>query len=866
MNRILFYFAFLFLPLVALAAPANDSAANATVLSGTSGQFTITNAAATAGAEDPTGYKVGAAHSVWFKWVAPSSGVFDWSIPTQQGNFGLGLIFCTGNPAATLAIAPKQTLFPYDGLRAAPAHTRISAVSGTTYYILADDLTGTGTVTGAGGSWTTFDAPGFTFDSANAICYRNLGGVFARIARTGTTEGAYTISYTITPLTADPSVIHNFTTGGNLALTGQLTFQPGDTEEFLQIGVDDDGNNVPGETFQITFTVVNGDYLTLGITSTTYAIYENDRFAEAGPISGATGAVQAVLGTDTASVEPGEPIHGAPNSATSQDATVWFDWTAPSSGVFVFYTGGPYGPTAAPFSIYTGASLATLVRVEPFPFSNNSGEEYRQAFTATAGTHYKIGIRALTEGDSGEVVTLAWLAGSTITFSSPTYTVAETDHSINIVLNRTGDLTTSASFEFTTTDGTANQFDYTSVSQFVEFGVGETTKSIPIVVKEDGKHEVAETVNIILSDPESNAYLPTTTALLTITSADTFAARAETFFALLDNGHAVAKKGTVTITTAVGGKFTGKVIYGGKTYSIKGTLDANGSAAIPVTKAGPGQLILNLKSTAGGDRFNVSFTDGTDTTDTVADGRPFDGKNNLAPSFGNYTAKLVAANTATSPGVATISVGLNGTVKIAGSLADGTPFTTSTALAVERDFGFGTAYAPIHIPLYKNGGYLSGEIQCGTDAETPIFATLAWFKPPLAKEKFYPGGVDASVALSASRYIPPTPGTRAFPGLPVNGELSISLTGPGVTGTATAKCYWLINNLVSTGLFTNPNPQLQLKATPSTGLISGKVIVPARTKPLTLILKGVILQGTPELAGFYLDPTSQTSGSITGAP
>jgi hypothetical protein len=106
--------------------------------------------------------------------------------------------------------------------------------------------------------------------------------------------------------------------------------------------------------------------------------------------------------------EASEPQHDPVPSSNS----LWFTWTAPTAGGFVFKTEAPTGgdyfkPIVA---VYTGTSLATLVKqAANSTASNESGGDpvARVAFTASAGQNYHIAVDGLGEGTLTNTLTLA---------------------------------------------------------------------------------------------------------------------------------------------------------------------------------------------------------------------------------------------------------------------------------------------------------------------------------------------------------------------------------------------------------------------------------------------------------------------------
>ncbi len=122
----------------------------------------------------------------------------------------------------------------------------------------------------------------------------------------------------------------------------------------------------------------------------------NDDFADRQPLSGDTGSAEGT--TDGASKETGEPNH----AGASGGASIWYRWTAPTSGPAMFDTCGSDFDTV--LAVYTGSSVGALTPVA----SNDDACELgsRVGFTAVAGAEYEIAVDGFV-GDRGHVV-LAW--------------------------------------------------------------------------------------------------------------------------------------------------------------------------------------------------------------------------------------------------------------------------------------------------------------------------------------------------------------------------------------------------------------------------------------------------------------------------
>ena len=130
----------------------------------------------------------------------------------------------------------------------------------------------------------------------------------------------------------------------------------------------------------------------------------NDDFANAQAISGASGSVVS-FPTLGCTVEASEPPSYYWNGEPQSEGTVWFDWTCPTTGDYVFkvqtMVDSP-GSTQGNFdlAIWQGSSLGALTKVcrNYLGSENTEGRPWAQAtavgFHAISGQHYKIQIAA----------------------------------------------------------------------------------------------------------------------------------------------------------------------------------------------------------------------------------------------------------------------------------------------------------------------------------------------------------------------------------------------------------------------------------------------------------------------------------------
>ncbi len=129
----------------------------------------------------------------------------------------------------------------------------------------------------------------------------------------------------------------------------------------------------------------------------------NDPFAGAQAISGASGTVAGT--TIGASREAGEPAHGGQGAS----ASIWYRWTAPSSGTLRVTTQGSSFDTL--LGAYTGMSVGALTPLDANDDNGGGGLWSSIAIPVTAGSTYFIAVDGY--GGYTGAATLNWtLSGS----------------------------------------------------------------------------------------------------------------------------------------------------------------------------------------------------------------------------------------------------------------------------------------------------------------------------------------------------------------------------------------------------------------------------------------------------------------------
>jgi hypothetical protein len=376
----------------ALAAPANDNLAAAQTLAGSIGSATGSNQGATKEANEPDHAGNPGGKSVWYRWTAPSAGTF--AFDTAGSTFDTILAVYTGTTLNNLTVVAYND----DIVDTVTTNSRLAFVAsaGTTYFIAVDGFSAAGqnpspAVSGnVSLNWNaTATIPAITFLSPSTgaagtaviITGANLGGT-TNVAFNGVNASFAVNSATQVAATVPPG-----------AATGPIRlYAPA-------------GSAITTSDFNV-LTIVN-----------------NDNLANALVLSGSSG--RATCTSLTATKETGEPAH----VGNSGGKSVWFSWTAPANGLWIFDTVGSGFDTL--LALYTGNTVANLTPVTSNDDANGL-QTSQVAFNAVAGTVYRIAVDGYA-GAGGDVV-LNWIlnaAAPVITTFTPGTGGAGTSVAIN---------------------------------------------------------------------------------------------------------------------------------------------------------------------------------------------------------------------------------------------------------------------------------------------------------------------------------------------------------------------------------------------------------------------------------------------------
>ncbi len=315
----------------------------------------------------------------------------------------------------------------------------------------------------------SFSAPEYSVNE-NAISQRATIGV----TRTGGTNS---------------TVIVGFSTANGTALAGadyvpaigSLVFQPGEQFKNFHVDVIDDGIKEPNETVLLSLTSLSSSGA-LGVSNAVLVLVDDDN--NPGVLTLATNEFSVTEDAGTIAVEVFR-VRGNSGQVTVDFQTV--SGTA-SSGLDFVGTNGT-------LTLADGQTSGFIIIPIIDDLQGSEGDEsFQLRLTgATGGATLGLANATITINDND--------APGEFVFSAPTYTVAENAGVAAVTINRINGNLGAVNVTFTTTGGTATpSVDYTPVSTVVNFGPGETVRTINIPLLTDSFPEGVETVGLLLSN------------------------------------------------------------------------------------------------------------------------------------------------------------------------------------------------------------------------------------------------------------------------------------------------------------------------------------------------------------------------------
>ncbi len=391
---------------------ANDDFAGAVILSGSTGENEAHNLGATAETGEPNhgddGGDGATAHSsIWFSWTAPSSGEVYFN--TFGSDFDTTLAAYTGAAVDSLTkLADNDDFGP--GVQSLISFT---AITGTTYHVAVD-------------GWDDVEQGSVVLGWFTPATNDNFVDAVVLVGSNGT-KNAHNVNTTAE--TGEPNHGDGNSPSANVSIwfswiapfSGEIFFNTigssfdttlaaytGTAINSLTKVVENDNNGIASYSV-IGFTATAGTTYSIAVDG--YDDSEqgkvvlswdsppaNDNFMDATTLLGNSGMVYGHNFGATA--QPGEPNHGG-SSSPSAYVSIWYRWTATSSGEVFFNTFGSNFDTT--LAAYGGTALDNLSKLAE---NDDSGSDYQSkiSFTVVAGTTYSIAVDGYDETERGNVV------------------------------------------------------------------------------------------------------------------------------------------------------------------------------------------------------------------------------------------------------------------------------------------------------------------------------------------------------------------------------------------------------------------------------------------------------------------------------
>jgi len=169
-----------------------------------------------------------------------------------------------------------------------------------------------------------------------------------------------------------------------------------------------------------------------------------------------------------------------------------------------------------------------------------------------------------------------------------------------------------------------------------------------------------------------------------------------------------------------------------------------------------------------------------------------------------------------------------GKARLAGSLADGTRFTHSSAMTLQSRL-------PLYVPLYGGRGAIIGWIDFAGSQQS-LSGTLDWVKPA-GVAKSIPGGFAIRTSMTGSSYTQPAQGQSV---------LSMSRAQLTISGSDFDEPFSHSLTAVSPIIMTAPG--VTVKFAPQTGTYRGKLA----NSSAPISFSGVVLQNSGTGYGYFL--------------
>lgn len=404
----------------------------------------------------------------------------------------------------------------------------------------------------------------------------------------------------------------------------------------------------------------------------------------------------------------------------------------------------------------------------------------------------------------------------------------------------------------------AGAFDHNGDARF------GTARALTFTVARTNKPSLVVALHLDMATPGTGDKITgTVTATdfkrsVTTAVSDVLADKAFYGFQTLSAGIAI-NSAVVTMGSTLG-RFAGEVVTGTG-------IPAN-TTVLAVDSPTPNKLTLSANATLTNAAASLTFT--RNMPPAYLGAANGNGKFTVvfpAKDVGSQTVGFTTQDYPQGDGYGTITVTKAGVITVAGTLADNTAISMSSALSQANAF-------PLFVQLYTKQGFLSGMVQLdSTQAASDMAATdLQWLRPFIGTSHYYPYGwpevikvdfMGAKYSAVAGQGVMKAPddGDTDFDGEVLqsaandaegDGNVTLTFSDGQLSESLTKHAHLSAGVMMETVLeVPNPDPTFSLSLTRSSGAISGSFTHTDDTVPT---FKGTLYQKGPNAGayGFFL--------------
>lgn len=303
----------------------------------------------------------------------------------------------------------------------------------------------------------------------------------------------------------------------------------------------------------------------------------------------------------------------------------------------------------------------------------------------------------------------------------------------------------------------------------------------------------------------------------------------------------VQNSGFVSLKLTTTGTFTGYILFENASNYFTGNFSASGVAHTTIARGTNTPLSLDLQYHFSQTYVSGAIT-GADWTSAIGSMIPvMSGTSN--PFAGTYNMFVegfgAPPNTPAAEGPFTVTVTSNGSLTVAGRLADNTAVTQKTVVA----WG---GYWPFYAPLYGGRGLVLGWLSMD-----PFWSSWAhWVKPPTPGDPFYPSGFSTLRSVEVHDFFRQANGANSVRW--TNGEIRL---GAGNLSNEVVGYFVLSNNVARFWHAGVSNLTLQINPTNGSWSGSFRHPVTGSNTPFlgTLVQQYVPFNMTPDWGtGFFM--------------